>query len=191
MNSARIIPLPHPLHDVKLVRFGDAASLHQRDLEESYQRGRRDGERALSEQLVRQRAELMELQTGIFTSLKAVFPQLSRECEQALVALALEIARKVVAGLPISAEMIESAVREACAEMQEAAEYCVRLHPEDLATLERANSPLLLPQGGSEKLRVESSPAVSRGGVLVETSFGVIDGRRETKFQLLQECLRP
>jgi flagellar assembly protein FliH len=190
MIAAQVIPLPQPLRDVKIVRTGDAATLHQQELQASYERGRLDGERSLSEQLVQQRAELMELQTGIFTSLKNALPQLTRECEQGLIALALEVARKLVAGLPISVEMIEAAIKEACAEMEEAAEYCLRLNPEDFGMLERANSPLVLPQGGKDKVRIESSTQVTRGGVMVETPFGIIDGRRETKMESLRKALQ-
>ena len=190
MNSAQLISFPQPVRDVKIVRFADAETVHEQDLQASYERGRIDGERALSEQLVRQRAELLELQTGIFTSLKSIFPQITRECEQALVALALEVARKLVAGAPISVEMLEAAIQQTCAEMEEAAEYCVRLHPDDLAMLERAQSPLLLPQGGKDKIRVEGSSQVSRGSVIVETPFGVIDGSRETKLGLLTNALQ-
>jgi flagellar assembly protein FliH len=191
MNSAKTIPFAQPVRDVKIVRYAEAGTIHQEDLQASYERGRQEGERSLSEQLVRQRAELMELQTGIFAALKSIFPQITRESEQALIALALEVARKLVAGVPISVEMIEAAIQEACAEMQEAAEYCIRLNPADLEMLERANSPLLLPQGGKEKLRIEGSPQVTRGGVMVETPFGIIDGRRETKLELLQKSLQP
>ena len=39
----------------------------------------------------------------------------ARDGERALVTLALEAAQKLVSGLPISAELIEAAVKEACA----------------------------------------------------------------------------
>jgi flagellar biosynthesis/type III secretory pathway protein FliH len=35
-----------------------------------------------------------------------------------------------------------------------------------------------------------SSTEVSRGGCVVQTRFGVIDARRETKLELLQESLK-
>jgi len=190
MKPARdTLQLSAPLHDVKLLRAADRETLRGQDLQASYERGRVDGERVLSEQLVKQRAEVMELQTGVLASLRESIPQVTRDCERALVTLALEAAQKLVAGLPISAEMIEAAVKEACAEVEDTAEFTVQLHPEDLALLQRANSPLLLPQAGEERIHFHASSQVTRGGCVVQTHFGVIDARRETKVELLQKAL--
>jgi flagellar assembly protein FliH len=183
------IRLSQPLKDAALARSGDRETLHDGDLQASYERGRLDGERALSEQLIRQRAEVMELQTGVLASLRDAVPQVAREGERALVALALEAARKLVCGLPVSAEMIEAAVKEAIAQVEDTAGFTVQLHPEDLVLLERTNSPLLLPQGGDERIRFQPSANVTRGGCVVQTRFGVIDARRETKVELLRSAL--
>jgi len=69
------IRLSQPLKDAALARCGDGNTLHREDLQASYERGRLDGERALSEQLIRQRAEVMELQTGVLASLRDAVPQ--------------------------------------------------------------------------------------------------------------------
>jgi flagellar assembly protein FliH len=183
------IRLVQPLKDAVLARCGDRESFRTTDLQASYERGRLDGERALSEQLIRQRAEVMELQTGVLTSLRQAIPQVAREAERTLVALAIEAAGKIVCGLPVSAEMIEGAVKEAIAQVEDTAGFTVQLHPEDLALLERTNSPLLLPQGGDERMRFQPSAHVTRGGCLVQTRFGVIDAQRETKVELLRNAL--
>jgi len=185
------ILLPAPLRDVKLVRSGDRETLRREDLQASYEQGRLAGERALSEQLIKQRAEVMELQTGVLASLRDAIPQVIRDCERALVTLALEAAQKLVSGLPISAELIEATVKDACAAIEDTTEFTVQVHPEDLALLERTNSPLLLPQGGADRIHFQSSAQVTRGGCVVQTRFGVIDARRETRLGLLQKTLLP
>ena len=183
------IHLVTPPRDAKLVRSGERETLRQEDLQTSFQRGRLEGERALHEQLVRQRADVMELQTGILASLRDAVPQVARECERTLVTLALEAAQRLVAGLPISVEMIEAAVKEACSAVQDTAEFTVQLHAEDLALLERINSPVLLPQDGKERIHFQASAQITRGGCVVQTRFGVIDARRETKIELLRTAL--
>ena len=183
------LPFAAPVRDVRLVRSGDRETLLLQDLQASYDRGRQDGERALGEQLVRQRAELIELQTGVLAALREAVPQVVRDCERALVSLAVEAAQRLVCGLPISAEMIDAVVRETCAEVEDTAEFSVQLHPEDLALLERTNSPLLLPQGGQDRIHFQPSANVTRGGCVVHTRFGVIDARRETKIELLRQVL--
>lgn len=189
MKARETIRLAAPLRDVKVTRCGDREALRGDDLQASYERGRLDGERALSEQLVRQRAEVMELQTGVLASLREAIPQVVRDGERALVVLALEAAQKLVSGLPISSEMIEAAVKEACAQVEDTVEFTVQLHAEDLALLERTNSPLLLPQGGQERIHFHASAHVTRGGCIVQTRFGVIDARRETKVELIRNAL--
>jgi flagellar assembly protein FliH len=161
-----------------------------RDREEaSYQRGRRDGENALSQQLIEQRAEIAELQHGILESLSKAVPQVIKESEDALVSLALEAAGRIVAGLPISAELVEEVVREALRQAEDSAEIIVQLHAQDLALLRKHDSKILsgLPDSGA--LRFVASSEVTRGGCIVQTRFGLIDARREVKLEQLAQTV--
>ncbi|MEW6302703.1 MAG: FliH/SctL family protein [Verrucomicrobiota bacterium] len=151
----------------------------------AYERGRIDGERALSEQLVQQRAELIHLQNGVLASLRQALPGLLAQSEQSLIELALTVARRLVANLPIDAALVQAVVREALAELEHAAAVLVVLHPDDLDLLRRINAPLLLEQVGGEPLRFQASPDVARGGCLLQTSFGVVDATRENKLERL------
>jgi flagellar assembly protein FliH len=108
-----------------------------------------------------------------------------------LIDLALEVARKLVFDLPISVEMVEAAVRSAIAQAEETAQFDVFLHADDLALLRQCNSPVLLPAPGNEGLRFHNSAEVSRGGCMVQTHFGAIDARRETKLELIRQSLAP
>lgn len=155
----------------------------------AYERGRREGQSALSEQLVRQRTELQEVEKGVLESLRQALPQVVRDTEQTLVSLALEVAQKLVAGLPISVEMVEAAVREALAQIEESSEYHVYLHPEDLEMLRRVDSSLLQSANPAERVHFHPAPEVARGGCLVKTHFGIVDAQRETKVELLRKAL--
>ena len=184
------LQLPHSLRDVRL--SGPAAEPVvnlEEQLRASYERGRIEGERALGEQLVQQRTEMQNLFQGALSSLRGAVPQVVRDTEQMMVALALEIARKLVGDLPVSVEMVEAAVREALSQVEGTADFQVRLHPEDLELLQRAGSPLLSSPGESREIRFHGSLDVTRGGCLVQTRFGIIDGRRETKFELLKRSV--
>jgi flagellar assembly protein FliH len=189
MKADRNITFSAPVLEVKLARSGPRDTLLQQDLKSSFERGRIEGERSLSAQLVQQRSDVMELQTGVLAALREAVPQVARDCERALVMLALEAAQRLVSGLPISHEMIEASVKEACAQVEDSAELNVQLHPDDLALLEKVNSPLLFPQGGIDRIHFHSSAQVTRGGCLVQTRFGVVDARRETKVELLKAAL--
>jgi len=89
--------------------------------------------------------------------------------------------------LPMSVEMVEAAVREALLQVEGTADFQVRLHPSDLELLQRADSSLLAPTGDSKEIRFHASPEVTRGGCLVQTRFGLIDARRETKMEQLRQ----
>jgi flagellar assembly protein FliH len=166
-----------------------AAEMEER-LRQRYDQGVQDGEKGLREQLCQQRRELLDLHQGVLQSLQQSLPQVRSECESALVDLALEVAQKLVADLPISREMVEGAIREALAHVEEVHDITVLLHEQDLDLLQRANAPVLLTASGGAKLHFEASPDVTRGGCLVQTRFGVLDARRETKFELLKKSLQ-
>ena len=85
--------------------------------------------------------------------------------------------------------MVESVVRDALAQVKGAAQFTVRLHPADLELLQKSDSPLLTPAEQGGDFRFLSLPEVTRGGCLIQTRFGTVDARRETKFDLLQRSM--
>ncbi len=187
------ISLPAPLRDAFAAGLPPGLPPMDAPLRDSwqagYERGRIEGEKALSEQLFKQRAELHELLHGALDSLRKAVPQVVRDTEDMMVSLALEVARKLVSDMPISAPMIEAAVRDALAHVESSTQVTVRLHPADLELLQKAGSPLLASAEAPNEFRFLSSVEVSRGGCLVETRFGTVDARRETKFDLLKKSL--
>jgi len=192
MKWSNTITLQHPLLDVRLLTKAPVLDWqdHLRESERtSYEQGRLDGERALSEQLLQQRNEMAELQNGVINSLKQMLPQIAREMESALIELALESAKKIVSGVKIDAKVVETVVREALTQVQDTSDVSIRLHPEDLALLRKHKSQLLegLPETGP--LRFAASDDVSRGGCIVQTRFGLIDAQRETKLELLRKAV--
>ena len=143
--------------------------------QEAYARGVADGERALSEQLVQQRADLRHLQNRLFVQLENTIPQVVRDCEQALIGIA--------------PSMVEAALEEAMVSLRQTGRVRVQLHAEDLVLLEGVNSPVLLKELGGERIRFEVSSEVGRGGCLVYTDFGTVDARREVKLELLRQSM--
>ena len=182
LRSARVIwaPASEP---------ADAAAADPAREQAAFERGLAEGEKRLGEQMLRQRAELLELQNGIFASLREAVPQVVRQSEAAVIQLALQVAKKLVNDLPISAELIEAAVRSALAQVEESTEFDVFLNADDLALLHQCNSAILFPGPGNEAMRFQASSEVTRGGCLVRTRFGMVDTRRETKFELVRQSL--
>jgi flagellar assembly protein FliH len=192
MKSFKSITFTAPLRDVQLVSPNSKAELEARIREaeaSAYERGQRDAEKALSAQLLQQRTELLELQQGVFTSLRNAIPQLVQESEKALIELSFEVAQKIVAGMPVSAEMIEAAIREAMNEIENKNDLTIQLNPDDLALLKKHNSSALESSAGADSLRFATAPEIGRGGCIVVTKFGVLDARRETKIAQLRKSV--
>jgi flagellar assembly protein FliH len=192
MKSYKTITLTAPLRDVRLVSTaspGEAGDRPPGAEEVAYERGRRDAEKSLSEQLMHQRAELLELHQGVVESLRAAVPRVTREAEKALVELALEAAQRIVAGLPIQPKMVEAVVREAVNQVENSSDITVHLHPDDLALLRKHQSPILQGFPETGPLRFANSSEIARGGCMVHTRFGMLDARRETKIEQLRQSL--
>jgi flagellar assembly protein FliH len=192
MKSSKTIRFTEPLRDARLVRSDpppDAGQDERLAEQAAYERGRREGENALREQLVQQRIELLELHQGVIESLRAAAPQVTRETEKALIELALEAAQKIVAGMPIQPKLVEAVVREAISQVEDSAEITVYLHADDLALLRKHQSPLLQGSPETGRLRFANSSEVSRGGCLVHTRLGTLDARRESKIERLRQAL--
>lgn len=192
MKWSEQLTFHQPLHHVALLEEAPPEtweSLVRTRESAAYQRGRQDVETALADQLAQQQATLNQLQNGLLQSLRDALPQIIRESETALIELALEASRRVVAGLAIDAPMVEAIVREALRQVEDTAEILIKLHPEDLTLLRKHEAQVLqgLPDKGP--LRFIGSSEVSRGGCLVQTRFGVVDARREVKLQQLAESL--
>ena len=192
MKWSDSIPFRQPLREVRLLVQVPAQGWNEflRDREQAaYQRGQQDGEKALTRQLLQHQGETGELQNGVLQSLARAIPQVVRETENALIQLALDAAQKIVAGLPINAEMIEAVVTEAVRQVEGSAEITVQLHPEDFKLLRLHQSAVLTGLPDSGPLHFTGSATVTRGGCLVQTRFGVIDARRETKLEQLRQTL--
>jgi flagellar biosynthesis/type III secretory pathway protein FliH len=157
-------------------------------LEEQFQKGFEAGQKALGEQLVEQRKQLLDLQNGLLRSLEKSLPGIAAECEKSLVLLALESARRVVHDTPINVALIEKTVLAALAELKDTADYEVLLHPEDLALLVQVQSGIV-PPAESKRIRFTADPAIARGDCVVNTRHGSIAATREQIFQKLESAV--
>lgn len=185
------VRLTQPLRHVRIRAGADSfvcANQFRAMIEERYREGYEAGQKALAEQLVAQRKQLIDIQSGLLRSIQAALPAVVADCEQSVVLLALESARKIVASIPVTAEMMEAVVQNALAELQDTAEYEVFLHPEDLALLEQVSSGLL-PNAHTSKVRFAPDSSITRGGCSIKTRHGSITALRERMFDKLQAAV--
>ena len=108
--------------------------------------------------------------------------------EVELLALALALAERIlhreVAATPGEVEALARGLLDRARDKRRAV---LRVHPEDYARLLEARRALLEGLPKDADLRFEADPGVGRGGCLLETPSGILDGRLESQ---LEEALR-
>jgi flagellar biosynthesis/type III secretory pathway protein FliH len=180
-------PAPEPASKEQLVEHEQAG----------YQRGREEAVVEYEAQINHLRAELEQKNAAdlpgilgkIETEVNGSLNQRLQSLESELVEFATEAAIRLVNGLPISTKIVESSIQDALGHCENDAEVAVYLNPEDLKLLKEASSDLLADSPHQRRVRYLKDEEVSRGGCLVETNCGLIDGRRETREQLLREAV--
>jgi flagellar biosynthesis/type III secretory pathway protein FliH len=180
-------PAPEPASKEQLVEHEQAG----------YQRGREEAVGEYEAQINHLRAELEQKNAAdlpgilgkIETEVNGSLNQRLQSLESELVEFATEAAIRLVNGLPISTKIVESSIQDALSHCENDAEVAVYLNPEDLKLLKEAGSDLLADSPHQRRVRYLKDEEVSRGGCLVETNCGLIDGRRETREQLLREAV--
>lgn len=151
---------------------------------EGFQRGYKDG----MEDALAQAQSLLDQAVEALRASKSAFIAWRTEAEPMLLAIALDVAKKIVGeALACDPELVLSMVREGIAALDDEAEYLIRVKP--------ALKDLL--DGCKEQLRQESGAKCveicadeSLGdGCLIKTPHGFIDARVETQISNLAQAL--
>lgn len=161
--------------------------IRQYDLEEvqrdAYERGLKEGKELVDRDLIR----VVHGMAQAVNRWKAEEDSLREAMKHDVLRLILAIARQVVmAELKSHPEAIGEIVRKLLEEAEGRKVFSVHLHPDDVKRL--AASPLAHLLEGAE-IAVHPSEEMSPGGCILETSFGRLDARLETRIQELAESL--
>ena len=199
----------HPLlRDIRLSVLGgyreerlqpsaDLEEQRRRIEHDAYKRGLAAATAACEERVAQVRAELEARhreQVGVLleTISDKVTHRVSQhleELEKGLLQLTVESVSKIVGGLPITVDMIETSLRETLGGALSAPVVRVLLNPEDLAMLERASVSEARAHCASRGIRLEADPSVDRGGCLVQTEAGMVDGLRSSRLESFRRAL--
>lgn len=115
-----------------------------------------------------------------------------KNCEAELMelfnALSLRVIHRELGG---SNEFLLDVVREAMKEITQQERITIRLNPEDLEYAESFKADLLAEFGDIKSISLEKDNSLTRGGCVIETNFGGIDSRVETKIlEIEKEILK-
>jgi flagellar assembly protein FliH len=187
---AKLIAFDRPLTGVSAPgansRFYTEAEIAARE-EAAYQRGV-DASRALVDQhMVEFRADIEHLGEGVFSKLSQMEPTVIGQLRDTLPGLALEIARRLLAGYEPPAEVVSRICEEALTEIfPERENLELTLSPRDAALIEKLNPAWLRRYPG---LRIRAESSLTPGDCQVRSRFGLTDARLATKLGALEHNL--
>lgn len=193
LKDVRISSESSPSRCVEIVTKEDLQITEQT----AYARGKQEAESNLQQQLdlmkseyaTKKDKELADFCENIRSDLGNQVPKILESLEKHVINLAADIATKIVADLPIDKTLVESVVKDALTKAEKDAEIVVLLHPEDLKLLTQGDSEFLKDSHGGDKVLFKPSSDVTRGGCLLDTHYGLVDARRETKAKLLKKAV--
>jgi len=178
-------PLTDPLEE----SAGDAAAgraSRDREAERAaYERGLEEGRRQAEEAV----AGLVQALAQAARRLDAERLEAMRALQHQALRLTLAVAKQVVmAELKINPHAVAQMVARLVAEAEGRRVTRILLHPEDAARLEATPVAATLREAD---IRVERSDDIAPGGCVVETAFGRLDARLETRLEEIGAALIP
>jgi flagellar assembly protein FliH len=175
------------LHSVPFQTFGDDGTSRGDDGLTEYERGLADGRR----QSEAQRQQDLALLTEAVKKFDAARSSLRQTVEDEIIALALQVASKILHESAESRrEQIVMQVKAALGAVQESDGVVIQVHPADAAVLEAARAELRGRQNAALKLTIEPVASLPRGSCLLHTATRSVDASLDTQLFRLGEALR-
>jgi flagellar assembly protein FliH len=192
MAFAKLISFDRPLVGAAIPgqagRFLTESELADRE-EAAYARGVDETRSMADQQMVDMRADLGRLSEGVFKKLSDLEPALIGQLRNGLPGLAVDLARRLLAGYEPSPEVVTRVCEEALAEIfPERENLELVVSPRDAALLQETNPNWVQRYPG---LRIRGDSSLSPGDCMVRSRFGLTDARIETKLNALQNSLSP
>lgn len=157
-------------------------------LADGYEAGYASGREAAQQEV----REALEAETAVvgdlLEAMREAFTQHLQEQEDVLVEIAFESVCKVLGRTLVTREGVSAVVREVLEQVRERDQLVIRLAPDDLALLDEVH-PDLPGQAEAWRAQLVADERVARGGCLIDSPGGTLDGRLETQIHRLRDVL--
>jgi flagellar assembly protein FliH len=161
-----------------------AAEIERAAYDKGYEEGVSAG-RAAGEQ---QAAEMIQQVTTIVDRATELHDLMLREAEAEMVALCLEIARKVIhAELRTNPDVVKSVLEDAVEKINGSPRVTIKVNPAQLETVRAHWARAFGPNYREKEWTIEGDGSVEPGGCVLDTKYGSIDARIGTQFSELQK----
>lgn len=189
MALAKLIAFDRPLIGAVLPGAGRVFTEAEvaAKVEAAYHKGVDATREAVDQKLVEMRVDMQQLSEGVLSKLSQIETATATQLREALPALAVDIARRLLAGYEPSAEVVGKLCHDALQQLFPEREGLeLSLCPRDVALLEQVNPGWLARYPG---LKVKSDANLQPGDCLVRSRFGLTDARQQTKLTVLAHGL--
>jgi flagellar assembly protein FliH len=174
--AAQAEPAPGPDHQARL------AALERDAFAKGYAQGERAGVEAgakRAEAMLRRVAQTLE-------QLSQLRRTIVRETEKQMVQLAIDLSRRIVhRELTLDPTLVAAMAHVAVDRLGESTPARIRLNPEDYAVVVAQRGE----QWEGAQVAITPDPAIARGGCVVESDFGTVDGRLDAQFDEVTRAL--
>lgn len=118
--------------------------------------------------------------------------QLLAESEHDIADLALRIAAKIIGrDLERDSDVVLEIVATTVEAARSSKAMVLRVHPDDGKLLREKRPRLMELVGRAIDIAIRDDGDVEKGGCIIQTDFGVIDGQLKTQFEMLRNVLMP
>ena len=187
-----IIRLKTTLEEFQQTADAKSAEVANESAEAAYKQGFEDGRMQGYEEgwaAVQEAADIIRALAGeIQSGLDAIW----KGCRDETVELTLAIARKIVGNV---AEQYDNLARELVARCMAMTRDQIRIkilvNPRDAEVLRKAKVELMSMAEGVKEIEIAERASVERGGVLIETEGGQVDGRLGEQLDAVEKALKP
>lgn len=157
----------------------------------AYQRGLLEGERRAHEQAGVAHERDRALLASAIKEFEQARAAVMKTLEEQVADLALAIASKIVRErVDEKGDVVLAQVREAITRVRDSREVLIRVHPEDLSSVEGLRPTLLPLFDGPVAIKMEADATVARGGCLLETPTRFIDATLSAQLSRLGDALK-
>lgn len=118
--------------------------------------------------------------------------QLLADSEKEVLELALKVAGKIIGrDLERESEVLLEIVANCTEAARSAKSMVLKVHPDDGKILREKRPRLMELIGRAVDISIRDDADVERGGCIIQTEFGTIDGQIRTQFEMLRNVLMP
>ncbi len=175
-----------PSADILRAQIEASAGVLEERTKESWQQGRREGEKAAREALEAEVRAVAAKLAATIAEIAGLRSETIRRAEADTVRLSIEIARRVLhRELTVDTSALEGLIKAALEKLKQQEVYKVRVHPGE----EKFMRACLEQAGRGEAIEVVGDPSQARGGAFFEISRGALDASVDTQLREIERGL--